>query len=125
MVKLQVDVDNDWTVAPTQNVLIVGPSLGTTSEMWRGARAFLEPEFAVVAWDLPGHGSSPSSSTPLSIESLAADVIAAADRLGVERFDYAGVSIGGAVGLVLARNYPDRIRSVVEVAEPPVSRTWQ
>ncbi|MFI9213627.1 4-carboxymuconolactone decarboxylase [Streptomyces sp. NPDC053253] len=40
---------------------------------------------------------------------LAALVLDLADRLGVERFAYAGISLGGAVGAHLAVHHPERV----------------
>jgi len=52
-------------------------------------------------------------------------VLALLDRLGVERFSYAGVSIGGAIGQQLALTVPERlerlaiIASAAQFADPP------
>ncbi|CAM5309082.1 3-oxoadipate enol-lactonase OS=Streptomyces alboniger OX=132473 GN=pcaD PE=4 SV=1 [Streptomyces alboniger] len=42
---------------------------------------------------------------------LAGLVLGLADSLGIDRFAYAGVSIGGAVGLHLAVHHPERVRT--------------
>lgn len=67
----------------------------------------------VVAVDLRGRGRS--EVTPPGTYGLAAharDVIAIASELGAERFDLAGWSMGGLVGIVAASQAPDRLRSL-------------
>ncbi|WP_063770089.1 bifunctional 3-oxoadipate enol-lactonase/4-carboxymuconolactone decarboxylase PcaDC, partial [Streptacidiphilus melanogenes] len=47
-----------------------------------------------------------------TVADLAALVLALADRLGIEQFAYAGVSLGGAVGAHLAAHHPERVTSL-------------
>jgi 3-oxoadipate enol-lactonase/4-carboxymuconolactone decarboxylase len=95
------------TAAP---LLVLGPSLGTTAEMWAPAAARLTAHYRVLRWDLPGHGSSPAATGPFSIADLARGVLALVDSLGDRRFTYAGASLGGAVGIELALMVgPDRL----------------
>lgn len=59
------------------------------------------------------------------MDELAAAVRTLLDSLRIERFHYAGVSIGGAIGLVLAASQPARVLSLascvsaVRFADPP------
>jgi len=108
-------------LADRTDVLILGCSLGTDVHLWDLALPTLEAKKAVLRWDLPGHGESPASTGPFTIAELAAGVIALADEYGIDRFDYAGVSIGGVVGLELARLYPDRVTHLVTVCSSPQS----
>jgi alpha-beta hydrolase superfamily lysophospholipase len=51
-------------------VLIVGPSLGTSVEaLWSRCAAMLP--FEVVGWDLPGHGRSGPAAEAFSVTDLA------------------------------------------------------
>jgi 3-oxoadipate enol-lactonase / 4-carboxymuconolactone decarboxylase len=94
------------TAAP---LLLLGPSLGTSADtLWARAALHLRADLRVVAWDLPGHGRSPSGD-PFTLGDLAAGVLALADRLGAETFHYAGDSVGGCVGLQLLLDAPDRV----------------
>lgn len=93
-------------------VLIAGPSLGTSgAALWSGTAAALDT-FTVIAWDLPGHGLSPAAAEPFSVADLAAavaglvrDARAAGDLTERQRVFYAGVSLGGAVGLQLGLDH--------------------
>jgi 3-oxoadipate enol-lactonase len=92
------------------NALILGPSLGTAAPLWEDALPALSANHALVRWDLPGHGKSKPTSEPFTMAELARGVIDLADAFGIDTFDYAGVSIGGAVALQLALDFPDRVR---------------
>ncbi len=97
--------------SPSAPPLLLGPSLGTSTALWDGVAPELSATHRVIRFDLPGHGRSPASlvSSGATIGDLASLVLALADSLGIERFSYAGVSIGGAIGLHLAAHHPERV----------------
>ncbi|NUR60105.1 MAG: 3-oxoadipate enol-lactonase [Catenulispora sp.] len=99
---------------PDAPALLLGPSLGTSLAVWNGQAAALARDHRVIRWDLPGHGDSSAAlvGDRATVADLAALVLALADDLGVERFAYAGISIGGAVGAELAVRHPDRVASL-------------
>jgi 3-oxoadipate enol-lactonase len=108
-------------LADRSDVLILGSALGTDAHLWDLALPTLEAKKAVLRWDLPGHGASPASTESFTIAELADGVIAVADEYGIDRFDYAGVSIGGMIGFELARRYPHRVKHLVVVCSAPKS----
>lgn len=91
--------------------LLLGPSLGTSMSLWDGVAPELASAFRTVRWDLPGHGGSPAGliAPDATVGRLGELVLELADSLGLDRFHYAGVSLGGAVGLWLAARHPGRI----------------
>lgn len=101
-------------------VLVLGPSLGTSvTALWETTAALLGTGHRLWGWDLPGHGASPAPRAPFTLGELAAGVLAAVDaalaahgRTG-EPVRYAGVSVGGAVGLRLLLDAPDRFDAAV------------
>ncbi|MYW62749.1 alpha/beta fold hydrolase [Streptomyces sp. SID8379] len=97
--------------SPTAPPLLLGPSLGTSLALWDQVAPELSVAHRVVRWDLPGHGGSAPGliSAGATVGELAGLVLALADDLGIERFAYAGVSLGGAVGLHLAVHHPERV----------------
>ncbi|MEW1994118.1 3-oxoadipate enol-lactonase [Streptomyces coelicoflavus] len=97
--------------------LLLGPSLGTSYALWDAVAPELSAAHRVIRWDLPGHGGSPADliGPGATVADLAELVLALADSLGVERFAYAGVSLGGAVGLHLAVHRPERVSSLAVV----------
>ncbi|WP_434599035.1 bifunctional 3-oxoadipate enol-lactonase/4-carboxymuconolactone decarboxylase PcaDC [Streptomyces sp. A5-4] len=99
-------------------VLILGPSLGTTWHMWDRQIPELIRHWRVFRFDLPGHGGAPAHPAA-SVSDLADRLLATIDGLGVQRFGYAGCSIGGAIGAELALRHPHRIASLGLVAASP------
>lgn len=96
--------------------LVLGPSLGTSLRLWDAQVPALARGHRVVRYDLPGHGGTPAALLrEPTVEGLAALVLELADSLGVERFAYAGVSLGGAVGTWLAVHHPERVESLAVV----------
>src|SRR3954451_874418 len=98
---MALDLHRDGSGAPL--VLIHG--IGHTWRGWKPMLSLLEPRFDVLAVDMPGFGYSdplPSEvdSTP---EALADAVEDEMGRAGFDRAHIAGNSLGGWVGLELAR----------------------
>lgn len=90
-------------------LLILGPSLGTSTILWESVLSELAASHRVVAWDLPGHGDSTPASDAFSVDDLADAVAGAARELGADRIRYAGVSLGGTVGLALLLRHPSLV----------------
>ncbi|WP_307816551.1 alpha/beta fold hydrolase [Nocardioides limicola] len=90
--------------------------------LWSTCARQLGTLFHVVGWELPGHGHN-SARPPerLSMADLATGVLSAIDEVFVRRgqppdvFAYAGDSVGGAVGLQLLLESPERITTAVLV----------
>ncbi|WP_053641527.1 MULTISPECIES: alpha/beta fold hydrolase [unclassified Streptomyces] len=99
-------------------VLVLGPSLGTTFHMWDRQIPDLTRDWRIVRFDLPGHGGAPAQPFS-SVAELGDRLLATLDALGIQRFGYAGCSLGGAVGLDLALRAPHRVASLALVATSP------
>src|ERR1700712_5841751 len=98
--------------APNAELLVLGPSLGTTTSLWLPPLEQLSENFRVLRFDLPGHGDSPATTQPFTFAELGQAVLALVDAVGGGSFHYAGVSMGGAIGLQLAADHPERLRSL-------------
>lgn len=109
-------------------VLVLGSSVGSTRAMWDPNLAALAERFRVVRYDHRGHGGSEAPHDPCTIADLGADVLALMDSLGVQRFRYAGLSLGGMVGMWLGINAPDRVERLAlccTSAYMPPAQAWQ
>ncbi|MFD7924138.1 4-carboxymuconolactone decarboxylase [Streptomyces sp. NPDC059740] len=112
----------DGPDSPDTDVLVLGASLGTTWHMWDRQVPELARQWRVVRFDLPGHGGSPAYPAA-SVAELADRLLATLDELGIDRFGYAGCSLGAAVGLQLALTRPRRVTSLALVSASPRNGT--
>ena len=101
--------------APNRPLLLLGPSLGTSVEaLWGRCVARLRGDYHVVGWELPGHGRGRPAHSGFGIAGLAKAVLELADRIRPGApFRYAGDSVGGAVGLQLLLDAPERVEAAV------------
>lgn len=93
--------------------VLLAPSLGTTMAMWDELAAALRERYRVIRIDTRGHGGSPVPDGPYTTAELAGDVLALADRLGIERFAMVGLSLGGAIAQTLALHAPERLDAML------------
>jgi 3-oxoadipate enol-lactonase/4-carboxymuconolactone decarboxylase len=94
-------------------VLMLSHSLGQDHGMWDAQAADLSAHFRVLRYDIRGHGASSVVPGDYSVEQLGADALALADALGIERFAFCGLSLGGMIGQWLAAHAPDRVTAAV------------
>lgn len=76
----------------------------------------LTAERRVIGVELQGHGHTALGDRPFSIRQCAEDVIALLDRLGIERADFLGYSLGGLVSTDVAVVAPERVGRLVVAA---------
>ena len=88
-------------------------SLASSLELWDLQVPALVEKFRLLRFDTRGHGGSSAPPGPYSMEMLAADLVGLLDHLGIERTHFAGISMGGMIGQVLACRYPDRLERLV------------
>jgi 3-oxoadipate enol-lactonase / 4-carboxymuconolactone decarboxylase len=98
-------------------VLVMSHSLGCDHGQWDAQTRDLLPYFRILRYDMRGHGASdvpPDFPTShYSMERLGRDVLAIVDALGIEKFAFCGLSIGGIIGQWLGTSAPDRITHLV------------
>lgn len=95
-----------------ERVLVLSGSLGSTLEMWDAQVPALAERFRVLRFDHPGHGGS-SLLYVHGVEGIAQEVVALLDELELREVSFCGLSLGGAVGMRLALDAPDRIDRLV------------
>lgn len=109
---------------PADRVLLVGPTLGgNAAHQWTKVAAELIDEARVVFIDLPGTGLSEpwEDDDPATLDTVAAAIAEIARGQKAELGEdtpvyFAGISISGAIGLHLARDYPELFAGVVVIA---------
>lgn len=100
-------------------VLVLANSLGTRWEMWDMQVEALSEHFRLVRYNHRGHGGSEVPPGPYSMADLGGDVISLLDELGVKKFSFCGLSIGGMVGMWVASEIPERIERLALVCTSP------
>jgi pimeloyl-ACP methyl ester carboxylesterase len=96
--------------------LVLGHGIGCSWQSWTPVLDRLAQRRRVIAFDLPGFGATPAlhdgdgPPTPMRFAELLPGEVTA---LGIDEFDYAGFSMGGWIGLELAK--AGAARSVVAV----------
>lgn len=97
-------------------VLVLSNPIGTTRDVWVHQVPVLSRYFRVLRYEPRGHGApeaqSPAPKGPYTIAELGTDVLAALNGYGIERFAFAGVSLGGMTGIWLAAHAPERVTSL-------------
>ena len=94
-------------------VLMMSNSLGTNLHMWDDQAPAFSKQFRLVRYDRRGHGQSEAPKGPYTMDRLGRDVLSIADALGVKRFNWCGLSMGGMVGQWLGANAPDRLEKLI------------
>ncbi len=88
---------------------------------WAHVEPALAARFKLIMPDLLGHGrsDSPADASRYRMERCVEDLIAILDRLGVDRTNLLGYSMGGRVALAAAIHHPERVASLIlESASP-------
>lgn len=97
--------------------LVIVHGLGGQLRNFRYALlAQLTPHFRVVLIDRPGSGYSTFKGGFPSLRAQARAVVALMDRLELERPLLVGHSLGGAVSLALAQDFPNRVAGLALIA---------
>ncbi|MDQ1279064.1 MAG: hypothetical protein QG670_324 [Thermoproteota archaeon] len=87
--------------------LVLQHGLSSSLDAWRrnGYVMGLNPEYKLILVDARGHGESgkPYDLQAYSADLMTDDIVAVLDDLGVEKANYWGYSMGGAIGYQLAK----------------------
>jgi pimeloyl-ACP methyl ester carboxylesterase len=94
-------------------------SFGGSSIHWAKQLAHERKSRRAIAMDLRGHGRSAApAAMEYGVASLAGDIGAVADALGLDRFVIVGHSLGGAAAIHYAGANPQRVAGLVLVGAP-------
>lgn len=86
--------------------------IGASRHSWDGLIRHLKPHFRCIAYDLRGHGLSPTPQPPYTLDDLVEDLEVLRAELGIEKAHFAGHSLGGMIGPAYARKYPQHVLSL-------------
>jgi len=94
-------------------VLVLSNSLGTNFSMWDSQMPELRRGYRVLRYDTRGHGQTPTTPGPYSIELLGGDVLGLLDALALDEFAFCGLSMGGMIGMWLGAHAYHRVQKLV------------
>jgi 3-oxoadipate enol-lactonase/4-carboxymuconolactone decarboxylase len=100
--------------------LFLSHSLGQDHGMWDAQAEALAPHFRVVRYDTRGHGASGVTAGNYALADLGQDVLRLADALGIERFAFCGLSLGGMIAQWLAIHASPRVTAIVLANTSPL-----
>lgn len=98
-----------------QQLLLLHGALGSEKSL-QPLKELLQNDFDVYSLSFQGHGGSELPSTDFSIANFAQEVIAFLDENLIESITVFGYSMGGYVGLYLAKHFPKRIEKLFTLA---------
>lgn len=125
-IALSTGPELDVTLGGEGEPLIFLHGFPESRRTWRHQIADLAADHFVAAPDQRGyaHSSKPPRVEDYTQDELAADVIALADALGLDRFTLIGHDFGGIVAWSTATLYPDRVARLI-IANAPHPVVWQ
>jgi len=85
-------------------------------ESLRAQSDALARNYRVFAFERPGHGRSADVDGKYGYARSVADTLAYLDAVGLESAHVIGYSDGGIIGLLLALDHPERVRSLVAIS---------
>lgn len=99
--------------------LVILHGLFGSAKNWTTIAKRLGAEYKIYTVDLRNHGESPWADE-MSYESMASDVAALMDSLGLAQATVIGHSMGGKAAMDLALTQPERVASLIVVDIAPV-----
>lgn len=93
--------------------------LGSSGSDWELITPALARSFRVIVPDVRGHGRSDKPAGDYGVPLFARDVAALCARLGIDKVDVVGLSMGGMIAFELAVTQPALVRSLTIVNSGP------
>ena len=117
----------DLSGPPGAPVVAFSNSIGTTLEMWDAQARALGVRYRVLRYDTRGHGRSPVTEAPVTIDDLADDLTGLVDALGFDRIHLVGLSLGGMTAQAFAVRHAAKLTSLTLMATAahlPPAESW-
>jgi 3-oxoadipate enol-lactonase len=109
--------------------VLLSHGLATDLSMWDALADALQDRYRVLRYDARGHGGSAAPDGDYTLDQLVADAAGILDALAVPQAHFAGLSMGGMVGLGLLLDHRPRIKSAViadsrHTTTPDFTKAW-
>src|SRR5215471_19066393 len=113
MPKIKADnITINYALEGTGEPLILIPYLAADHACYAFQVAEYAKHFTCISIDLRGTGESDNPAGAYTTETLADDVAAFMQALGIPRAHISGLSLGAAIGMWLAAKHPDKVQSL-------------
>lgn len=90
---------------------------------WMPVAERLRDRYQIIMMECRGAGESEDTEDGYNLAQYAADVLGLADHLGIDKFSYAGHSMGGGIGYVLGTTHAERLDRLILMAPIPSGGT--
>jgi poly(3-hydroxyalkanoate) depolymerase len=104
---------------PAWQPLLLCNGFGASLEMLQPFVDALDPQRAIIRFDMPGLGGSPAPVLPYHLAAMAPLLGGVLDHLGYQQADVLGMSWGGGLAQQFALRCPARVRRLVLAATTP------
>lgn len=98
-----------------QQLLLLHGALGSEKSL-QSLKELLQNDFDVYSFSFQGHGGSELPESDFTIAVFANEVISFLDKNQIDSISIFGYSMGGYVGLYLAKQFPERIQKLFTLA---------
>ena len=105
---MTMPVECAYTIQGKGPALFMVHGIGARKTGWAALTESLKDDFTCIAYDLRGHGESPGAGKPFGLDELVADLEALRQKLGIEKANVIGHSLGGMIGPAYAHKFPER-----------------
>jgi pimeloyl-ACP methyl ester carboxylesterase len=94
--------------------IVLLPGFGTSIACFEELAPLLDGYRSILI-DLPGHARSVGARADGDLAHMAETVFEACDEIGLTQFSVAGLSLGGAIGVRMGLDQPERIEAVIGI----------
>ena len=112
------DFTDPWKKAP---VLLLQHGYSRAASIWYQWIPYLSRYYRIVRMDLRGLGKSSTDfdlKTGMTAQHFVDDILAVIDAVGGGPVHYCGESLGGILGMILAAEHPEKLRTLTLIAAP-------
>lgn len=121
------DVELYYEIVGAGEPLVLIHGLGSSTQDWEWQVPTFSERYKVITADMRGHGQSDKPPGPYSVPQFAADTAGLLRHLDSSPAHVVGISMGGMIGLQLAVDAPELVRSltVVNSGVELIARTFK
>ncbi|MHA2009227.1 MAG: alpha/beta fold hydrolase [Promethearchaeota archaeon] len=119
--KLVGDIELYYEITGEGESLLFVHGLGSSTRDWEENVPIFSKKYQVITVDIRGHGQTDKPKGPYTIKNFAKDIAGLLMSLEFSSVNILGISLGGAIVLQLAIDYPELIKSLVIVNAAPNS----